>query len=306
MPLLSTRGAGSAKGFGLGGGKPLIEVDYLVVAGGGGGASPVAGGGGAGGIRFSTYAAQPFFQPLNGTPIKIAAGTYPVTVGAGGNAGTYAPSTDGSKGSPSSFSTISSEGGGIAFLITAPTPTATRTGGSGAGASEGDPAGWAGNTPPTNPPQGNPGGDLVPEAGSGGGGGGYEPGNSNGQGAGGDGAEVSITGSAVYYAGGGGSGADARGRGSAAGAGGAGGGGAGAPGGSGTAGSGSANSGGGGGGGRFPGPPSSGGAGGSGIVVTRVPSAYTVSVSPGTNTVTTAPNGDKIATFTVSGDYTIS
>jgi hypothetical protein len=28
-------------------------------------------------------------------------------------------------------------------------------------------------------------------------------------------------------------------------------------------------------------------------------------VSPGTNTVTTAPNGDKIGTFTVSGQLTI-
>jgi hypothetical protein len=84
MPLLSTRGAGSAKGFGFGGGKTLISVDYLVVAGGGGGASPNAGGGGAGGIRMSTYAGT-YDQPLNGTPIKIAAGTYPVTVGTGGS-----------------------------------------------------------------------------------------------------------------------------------------------------------------------------------------------------------------------------
>jgi hypothetical protein len=304
MPLLSTRGAASAKGFGFGGGKSLISVNYLVVAGGGGGASPNAGGGGAGGVRMSTYAGSNDL-PLNGTPIKIAAGTYPVTVGAGGNAGRYAPSTDGSKGTPSSFSTISSEGGGINFLITGPTPLDTRTGGSGAGASEGDPAGWAGNTPPTNPPQGNPGGNLQPEAGSGGGGGGHEPGNSNGQGYGGDGAECTITGSLVYYGGGGGAGGDSRGRGSTPGPGGAGGGGNGAPGGTATAGSGTANTGGGGGGGRFPGP-SSGGAGGSGIVVIRVPSIQTISVAPGTNTTSTAPNGDKIATFTVPGTYTLS
>ena len=300
MPLNSTRGAGSAKGFGFTGGKALISVDYLVVAGGGGGASPNAGGGGAGGARFSTYGPA----PLNGTALKIEAGTYPITVGAGGNAGTYVPSTDGSKGSPSSFSTISSEGGGLTFLITAPTPTATRTGGSGAGASEGDPAGWAGNTPPTSPPQGFPGGNLQPEAGSGGGGGAGEAGNTNGQGHGGDGVSVSITGSSVDYGGGGGAGGDSRGRGSTPGPGGSGGGGAGAPGGTAPAGSGSANTGGGGGGGRFPGP-SQGGSGGSGIVVARVPSAYTISVAPGTNTTSTAPNGDKIATFTVPGTYTI-
>ena len=37
MPLNSTRGAGSAKGFGLTGGKGSIIVDVLIVAGGGGG-----------------------------------------------------------------------------------------------------------------------------------------------------------------------------------------------------------------------------------------------------------------------------
>ena len=36
MPLLSTRGASSAKGFGFGGGAAAL-ASYLVVAGGGGG-----------------------------------------------------------------------------------------------------------------------------------------------------------------------------------------------------------------------------------------------------------------------------
>jgi hypothetical protein len=45
--------------------------------------------------------------------------------------------------------------------------------------------------------------------------------------------------------------------------------------------------------------------GGSGIVVVRAPSTAKFTVSPGTNTVTTAPNGDKIGTFTVSGNLTI-
>ena len=51
MPLLSTRGAGSARGFGFGGGKKPLQVDYLVVAGGGGGSNFA--GGGAGGHRSS-------------------------------------------------------------------------------------------------------------------------------------------------------------------------------------------------------------------------------------------------------------
>ena len=47
-------------------------------------------------------------------------------------------------------------------------------------------------------------------------------------------------------------------------------------------------------------------AGGSGIVVVRCPGVATVTVSPGTNTVSTIPSGFKVATFTVSGNLTIS
>jgi hypothetical protein len=54
----------------------------------------------------------------------------------------------------------------------------------------------------------------------------------------------------------------------------------------------------------------SGGNGGSGIVVVRAPSARNLQqVAPGTNTVATLPapaGGCKVATFTVSGDLTIS
>jgi hypothetical protein len=65
---------------------------------------------------------------------------------------------------------------------------------------------------------------------------------------------------------------------------------------------------GGGGGGSYGGQPIVGGAGGSGIVIVRYPSAVAgaVSVAPGTNTKTTAPNGDGIATFTVSGTLTVA
>ena len=74
------------------------EVDYLVVAGGGGGGQSVAGsaweaaaGGGAGGFR-------------TGEGFPISATTYPITVGTGG--GSHA------NGNPSTFSTITSTGGG--------------------------------------------------------------------------------------------------------------------------------------------------------------------------------------------------
>ena len=48
MPILSSRGAGSAKGFGLtsGGISYPFDIEFLVVAGGGGGASNSGGGGG--------------------------------------------------------------------------------------------------------------------------------------------------------------------------------------------------------------------------------------------------------------------
>ncbi len=50
-----------------------------------------------------------------------------------------------------------------------------------------------------------------------------------------------------------------------------------------------------------------GGAGGSGIVVVRVPSAFTLAGSPsGATTLSTHPGGDKIAKFTASGTLTIS
>jgi hypothetical protein len=49
-----------------------------------------------------------------------------------------------------------------------------------------------------------------------------------------------------------------------------------------------------------------GGSGGSGIIILRAPSTTGFSASPGTNTVTTAPNGQKIATFTVSGTLTVT
>jgi hypothetical protein len=199
MPLLSTRGAGSAKGFGLtAGGASFIEatggtvttsgdykihtftgpgsfivskapaaptatVDYLVVGGGGGG-SPGGGSGGAGGGGYreskgntGPYTASPLATP---TGILVTATTYPITVGGGGTVTT--------NGNPSTFSTITSAGGGAAGYRS----TGGSNGGSGGGGGDYGQPGGTGNSPPVSPSQGNPGspGESGGEAGGGGGG----------------------------------------------------------------------------------------------------------------------------------------
>ena len=284
-----------------------VSADYLIVSGGAGGGAPNGGGGGAGGVRFSNYGPS----PLNtGTAMTLLGGTtYPVVVGAGGSNGSYNPSYNGTRGSDSIFNPggsegstmITTEGGG--FDISPDGPDAD--GGSGAGRNgwHGNPGG-TGNTPPFSPPQGNDGGGAGPQAASGGGGGATAAGGAGGTGgAGGNGVASNITGSSVTYGGGGGSGSDSRGYSSAAGPGGSGGGGAG------NGGAGQANTGGGGGGGYFnPGGGQQSGAGGSGKVQIRIPAANAplVSVTPGTNSVATHPGGDKIATFTVSGNLVLA
>jgi hypothetical protein len=290
MPINSTRGAGSAKGFGLTSGIKTFEVDYLVVAGGGGGCLS---GGGAGGYRASAYGPS----PLNsGTKIKITK-TTPVTVGGGGTS-SFGNPTCGGRGSPSIFGTIVSTGGGGGNLFSAGGP-----GGSGGGADTAPIVG-IGNTPPFSPPQGNNGGYGIPIncsnfLGGGGGGAGAPGGNATPSvtGVGGAGVANSITGSPVNYAGGGGGGAQppasySR---SPGGIGGGGNGGTGNPG--------ACNTGGGAGGNNYYTPQATGGPG---VVIVRAPSAVTFSVSPGTNTTSTTPGGCKVARFTVSGVLTTS
>jgi hypothetical protein len=289
-------------------------VDYLVVAGGGSGAggkafcTGVSGGGGAGGYRESSgtasgcYTVSPLGTGVSALPVTATG--YPITVGGGGTPVGGSPPQDtinGTKGSNSGFSTITSAGGGGGRggtncganpgpqTITPGDAIDLQTsGGSGGGGSyyvntptPGTPAraGGSGNSPPVSPPQGNAGGGALPGCGSsnyatGGGGGAGAPGTtatSGVSGAGGAGASSSITGSAVTRAGGGG------GSGSPVpithGAGGSGGGGAGGSPGT-SVGSGTANTGGGGGaatptavGCTSNGNPS--GAGGSGIVIIR-------------------------------------
>ena len=244
-------------------------VDYLVVAGGGGSGG---GGGGAGGYRESKCATTSgcwTASPLaSATSLPVSVTTYPITVGAGGAAKTGSPyPSPGNNGTSSIFSTITSSGGGGSGGYETP----GNPGGSGAGGTGGGTeCAGSGNTPPVNPPQGNPGGATTGTGADAGGGGAGSPGSVGGTptppytgGAGGAGVTTSISGSPTAYAGGGGGGSNSAG---AGGAGGIGGGGDGiSPTGGGTAGT--ANTGGGAGGAtRACG---IGAAGGSGIVIIR-------------------------------------
>ena len=262
------------------------KVSYMVVAGGAGSGGDSGGGGGAGGFREGKVTSDPYTaSPLvstgfqcgsGGIPVAVAA--YPVTVGAGGSAGTAAaPSgspTPGGDGSPSTFAgttSITSTGGGGGGSR----PSADgRPGGSGGGARAVSANAGSGNTPPVTPSQGNDGGGATPTptANAAGGGGATAVGVYNSTptasagGPGGAGATTSINGSPTAFAGGGGGG----GGGSPpanGGTGGAGGGANGAPGGASTPGNnGTANTGGGSGGGNDD---ANGGSGGSGIVIIR-------------------------------------
>lgn len=223
-----------------------LTCDYLVVAGGGSAGISTSGtdtgGGGAGGLRTSLGSVSGGGGALEPKILVTAGSSYPVTVGAGGVS---------SNGGNSTFSTITSLGGGIGAGN-----SASAVGGSGGGAGSANGTGSAGTTG-----QGYAGGNYVTDAGGGGGAGG--PGVNNG-GAGGIGLLSTITGSSVYYAGGGGGGDD-----STVNAGGLGGGGASAT--SGLATAGAANTGGGGGGRGSSSSPAGVASGGSGIVIIRYP-----------------------------------
>ena len=216
--------AGNAKGSN--------KVDYIVVAGGGSGGSGAGnsgGGGGAGGYRESSGTSSGCYSiglPANSPVVGLSlpATGYPITVGGGGalipNSGNGSNNC-GNRGSNSVFSTITSTGGGgggnAADSIT------NGPGGSGGGAAGGGQCRVAGtgNTPPTSPSQGNPGGRITPphspDISAAGGGGASAAGNSLGPevsdgnpqqyGAnGGIGVTSSINGTATGFAGGGGGG----------------------------------------------------------------------------------------------------
>lgn len=257
------------------------KISYVVVGGGGGAGGWAGGGAGAGGFREGKCSSDPYADsPLDsGTALTASIASFPITVGAGGVGKPYPEKNSTTKGGASTFSTITSAGGGVgAPNSTFPGHTCGATagnGGSGGGATEGaSPVVGQGNTPPVSPPQGNNGGTGGTGGGAGyfggGGGGAGAVGNNvagpNDAGPGGAGVTSSITGSPVARAGGGGGGNVATG----ASTGGTGGGGASSPGG---ATSGTANTGGGGGGAYAPTPTGTsagaGGSGGSGVVILR-------------------------------------
>ena len=209
----------------------LAKLDYQVVAGGGGGGGSKpgfwsGGGGGAGGFRESKtssvsgcWTASPLASSTSLGPFSGPT-AIPVTVGAGGTAGTGNPSfsgrTSGGDGADSVFSTITSAGGGGGSRAGGPgnTTISGATGGSGGGTGgyANPTAGGAGNTPPVSPPQGQPGGTgsaATDATGGGGGGAGGAGGNNSppyGGGCGGATITSSITSSPVARAGGGESG----------------------------------------------------------------------------------------------------
>jgi hypothetical protein len=253
-------------------------VSYVVVAGGAGGGRDRAGGGGAGGYREVKSPVTPYTaSPLDGYPsspnrITVTATAFPITVGGGGAGGFVSPNTNGSNGSQSIFSTITSAGGGGGMTSNTTSPKGGGSdggsggGGGGSNPSPHSPPAGAGNTPPVSPSQGNPGGE------------GQDGGNSRGAGGGGAGAAAvnasttpsaapgggagvtsCITGSPVARAGGGG------GTGTSPPTGGAGGSGGGGAGGNPAGTAGTVNTGGGGGGSCS----TTGAAGGSGVVIIR-------------------------------------
>ena len=225
MPLIGTFGAGSAGGFGQRKGAAVpYFVRYLVVAGGGSGGYSQGGGGGGGGYR---EIACKTAEVITGTD-------YSILVGAGGTAASASFNTINNIGNPSTFDTIVSTGGGSGGGGTAyescgaGAPGIAQPGGSGGGigryqnpsnlpAPAAFLAGGVGNSPPTSPSQGNPGGSMPTvvgnafnQAGAGGGGSGSVGQNvtstrgSNG----GSGTTSTITGSPLAFSGGGAGGGD--------------------------------------------------------------------------------------------------
>jgi hypothetical protein len=318
MPILSSRGAGAASAFGLGANTGVaLEVDYLIVAGGGAGSQGFAGGGGAGGYRTSFP---------GGTKITLVEPVTTITVGSGG-----AAPPAGTNGLPANHGEVSdigalieTTGGGSGYFLEPATypdvDDDPMSGGSGAGTGAGvgqgpGNVGGNGNVGGYTPVEGYNGGASFGNYSASGGGGASVagsnagPGPSGPAGPGGNGLANSITGSSVTYAGGGGG--SPRYAGLPVGSGGSGGGGAGnngpdAP----ALGVPGTDELGGGGGGSFysNSGPVAGSSGGSGVVVIRIPAATapgTLSASPGTNTVTTLPSGDKVARFTVDGTLTL-
>jgi len=259
-----------------------FSVEYLVVAGGGGGAG--YGGGGAGGYRCSVSGESSGGGASAESPLSLVAGSYTITVGAGGPGQSGTTSTA-SNGANSVFSNIISTGGGNGGSGSG---VAGLTGGSGGGGGLSSASGGSGTAD-----QGFDGGNGASAEGGGGGGASQvgSVGVANNAGDGGDGVASSITGSSVTRAGGGGGGDNS----GTGGTGGTGGGGNGGNNGSGMT-AGATNTGGGGGG--YGSTNALGAAGGSGVVIFKLPSWTNTTFSVGL----TEANGGAGQTV---GDYKV-
>ena len=291
---------------------PLV-VNYLVVAGGGGGAGGYqSAGGGAGGYRNSYASETSGGGGSSESSLSLSIATnYSVTVGAAGAAGIPINSSQGSankggNGSNSVFDTITSigGGGGASYWNTPINNNIGNSGGSGGGAGPYSGSTGANTRASGTANQGYAGGGAAgygePYMGAGGGGAGGVGSDGSGSGLvgnGGVGLSSSITGTATFRGGGGGGAGWSPSY--SPGAGGNGGGGAGGsvPSASSNPGpypiDGATNTGGGGGGQSQT--STAGAAGGSGVVILRYPSAYTISGLSGT---TTTVGTDKVTTFT--------
>ena len=279
---------------------PLI-VDYLVIAGGGGGGYANAGGAGAGGYRNSFNSEPSGGGNTSESALTLVSSTnYTITVGAGGAGGTSGQVL-GSQGFSSVFAGINTVGGGyggIGFPITA--GGIGGSGGGGGGASGSNISGGQGTTD-----QGYNGGNNAlapnyPSGGGGGAGGAGGAGSGSQSGAGGIGLSSNITNTPTLRGGGGGGGGtiDGSTAGGATSGGGAGGN-------SGSVGTDGANNTGGGGGGGYH--LQNGGTGGSGVVILRYPSTYTITETTSaqlTFTTDESISGEKVTVFT-AGDGTI-
>ena len=246
---------------------PTFEV--LVVGGGGGGGARAGGGGGGGGL---------IYIPSSSAWTGLSAGSYSITIGAGGAGGRNALGDRGDNGGNSTLgSVLTAVGGGAGGGFPSyPGQGDGNNGGSGGGGQS-----YSGTTTATETQTlqsgdsgtygyGGDGAPFYSSGGAGGGGGGAGgvqptgPRTTGGAAEGADGKEVSITGTPTYYAGGGGGAGDCAS--GYPGSGGLGGGGNGATCYAvGTAATANTGGGGGGGGGSF----KDGGAGGSGIVIIR-------------------------------------
>lgn len=268
-----------------------FTLSWLVIGGGGGGGGQHGGGGGAGGYRIA-YSSDVSGGSGSESTITVTPGTnYSVSIGAGGPAlqggGTSEWASNGNSGSPTTFGSITSLGGGAGGNWSAHVGLA---GGSGGGGASHNAVGGSGDSNQGH--DGGRGSNVSNHFAGGGGGAGAAgaDGADNNAGDGGDGRSSTITGSAVYRAGGGGGGAY-KGSGqtyssSYAGSGGAGGGGVGAMNAGGqnetsSATAGTVNTGSGGGGSATYSSSHSSGAGGSGVVILRYPSTFTLNFASG-------------------------